>query len=276
MFDFMRLPQELRELIYGHMLPRDIIKIIRGFPSKCLIRDHPQEMVNHNGFIIGKELRTSYRLAKSSASPPSLNIFRTNRKVYSEAWPIFYMNNVFDFTSAMELDPLTLTGGQSRNCINFLIDRPRYALRLISEIRLRLGGHIERPLWQSIIGVHWAQICNILGRELSLRTLVLHLDGEPPFDHGSYWPSDWTDQLGKIKGLRRFDVHLTSYCTSEEAFAFLQRLRTKVNWEGAYVATEEVVGSKHHTNGANNVRTETTVLASARLIKPAIRLPSAP
>jgi hypothetical protein len=154
---FLQLPREIRDLIYEHMLVRDII------PIECaMTRTSTSDLPNAFNYISSAyplhaarihrriwpipafdisidpsdrprdrspTIYLTYQLAKADlGSSINLNILQANHQVYTEATKVFYGSNIFSFTSDFRIP----------TAFAFLCDRPAASLKLITSLELAL------------------------------------------------------------------------------------------------------------------------------------------
>ncbi|CAF9935561.1 hypothetical protein IMSHALPRED_010278 [Imshaugia aleurites] len=259
MFDLMRLPAELRIKIYEFALVRDVIRIVTTvYPFEALhpkyyesveswyedrnpnktsrLRSTTEIEMDTAQYIAGREVRDqileSYGIQPSN-SPPLVNIFLLNRKVYSEAWPIFYEQNAFAFAIP------TRTFQSIENCLRFLYDRPHHALRHIRELHLLVGDAPQHAIRFELASGPWQWLLEEMSRYLSIRVLVLYIRGRTD-DVPSYPLADlpWRDWLFEMNGLQRLDIDIKGMSTHEENVALAEQMRSKMVMGGEKMGTE--------------------------------------
>lgn len=261
MFDLMRLPAELRIKIYEYALIRNVIRIVHtvqtippGYPFRLdelyeepnprkieTLRSRCIEFVNLKNAAGGEvrgEISSSYGIHPDQ-SPPVVNLFLTNRKVYSETWPIFYQRNAFAFTVPLR----SFTSAEL--CLRFLYDRPYHALQHIRELHLLLGLAPQHPLSRDIVSQKWQRLLTEISRYMSVRVLVLYLRGrvdEAPEYNYSDFP--WKEWLCKVTGLRELHMDLIGESTHEQNIAFAKEMRSKMVVGGEQMGTEDFVLGK--------------------------------
>ena len=214
MFDFLGLPREIRDMVYGFLFLREEIQFEEFYtdetPEDWMKDRRPESLTLHtakpneipllkyNGIpfvhrveslvpIDGRsrwddeflEHKTrSYRIFRGTIEPPCVRVFHTNRFVYQESSPVFYAKNCFKFP-AKDCE-LTLNA-----CSAFLTDRPKQALSCIKHVSLGIG-HISRygPCNPSVrYGVHLPtlkRLCNTLGCTVQLDRLNLLFEEQCP------------------------------------------------------------------------------------------------
>lgn len=258
MFDLMRLPAELRIKIYEYALIRDVIRIVHtvqtfplGHPScraEVYEEPNPRKMgtlrsrhitivnvKNAAGEEVRDEISSSYGIHPDD-SRPVLNLFLTNRKVYSETWPIFYQQNAFAFTIPLQ------SCISAELCLRFLYDRPHHALQHIRELHLLLGRTPQSPLRIDIVSRVWQLLLTEISRYMSVRVLVLYLRGrtdEAPEHNFPDFP--WKEWLWKITGLQELHMDIIGESTHEQNIAFVKEMRSKMVVGGEQMGTEDFV-----------------------------------
>ena len=162
----------------------------------------------------------------------NLTVLSVNRQLYNEAWPIFYGQNAFDFTT-----PTTISVYDSVwNCLAFLRDRPSYTLPHTKELHLLMGDDSLQLLLRGLPLLGWRLLCEKISNDLNFGTLVLHVKGDflrpeeflPDYVEADGSKSDWYDYLSKINGLGKLVVEVTSICDTEKTVSFLQKLRAQM------------------------------------------------
>lgn len=261
MFDLMGLPAELRIKIYEFALVRGVIRIVRTMhpfgavhpfgsgkvqyyyeepnPSKRVTlrsREIALKDVRYSaGEVVGNEISLSYGI-QPTRFPPVVNLFLTSRKVYSEAWPIFYQQNAFAFTTPH----YTFV-----DCLRFLYDRPHHALRHIRELHLLIGNSPDRPIRFELALGPWQRLLDEISRYISVRVLVLYIRGRTD-DARTYRLPDlpWKEWLWKITGLQELHVDIISESTDEQNTEFVRQMRSKMVVSGEQMGTEGFVLGK--------------------------------
>ena len=258
MFDLMRLPTEIRLMIYRYALVRGVIRIVSTAhpfekmppqrnngveiyyeepnPNKPeILRSNNKVLENVKdieGSSVGDEVTYSYRI-QPGPPLPLVNIFLTSRKVYSEAWPIFYHHNAFAFTLPENMIISAV------NCIRFLWDRPYHALRHIRELHLLVGNATHQIFRHNLTYPAWEVLFDEINRYLSVRVLVLYLRGrtddalERPFSE-----VPWKEWLCKMNGLQELHIDIASSSTDEESLALIKHLRSNMVVGGEQLGTE--------------------------------------
>ena len=258
MFDLMRLPAELRIKIYEYALIRNVIRIVHtvqtlptGHPSCRYEEPNPRKigtlrsrhitLVNVKDFAgeeVREEISSSYGIHPPH-SPPVVNLFLANRKVYSETWPIFYQRNAFAFTVPLR------SCASAELCLRFLYDRPYHALQHIRELHLLLGRAPQIPLRIDIVSRVWQILLTEISRYMSIRVLVLYLRGrtdEAPEHNFPNFP--WKEWLCKITGLQELHTDIIGESTHEQNIAFVKEMRSKMVVGGEQMGTEDFVLGK--------------------------------
>lgn len=258
MFDLMKLPAELRIKIYEYALIRNVIRIVhtlQTFPTghpfsreelyeepnprkKESLRSRHIELVkvkNAAGEEVRDEISSSYGIHPDH-SPPVVNLFLTNRKVYSETWPLFYQKNAFAFNVPLR----SCTSAEL--CLRFLYDRPYRALQHIRELHLLLGRAPQSPLRIDIVSRTWQLLLIEISRYMSVRVLVLYLRGrtdEAPEHNFPDFP--WKEWLCKITGLQELHMDIIGESTHKQNVAFVKEMRSKMVVGGEQMGTEDFV-----------------------------------
>ena len=258
MFDLMGLPTELRLTIYKHALVRGVIRIASTAhpfekmppprnngveiyyeepnPNKSeILRSNNKRLENVKnieGSSVGDEVTYSYGI-QPGLPLPLVNIFLTNRKVYSEAWPIFYHHNAFAFTLPSNMRTSAL------NCIRFLWDRPYHALRHIRELHLLVGNGCNEPFRHILAGYPWQHLLEEMNRYMSVRVLVLYIRGRT--DDALEYPFSempWRQWLCMMNGLQELHIDIATESTDEQNIALVKHLRSKMVVGGEQLGTE--------------------------------------
>ena len=267
----MRLPPELRVKIYEYALVRHVIRIVSTVypigalhplkaqnpnryanletyyedrdPKKSMrLRSIREHAVNSNDYssrqVATQVLWWSYGIQPSN-NPPLVNLFLTNRQVYSEAWPISYEQNAFAFTIPIH------TYRSIEACIRFLYDRPHHALRHIREMHLLIGNAPQHPLHFQLNSGPWKTLRDEISRYLSIRVLVLYIRGRtddaPLFRFSDRPRRDW---LCEMNGLRKLDIDIAGLSTHEENIALAKHMRSKMVLGGEQMGIEDVILSQ--------------------------------
>ena len=169
----LKLPRELRDLIYGYVLVCDVIPVqsaavlleapafrsTRGlekaYPLRRL-RAHRRIWLTPR-FDIGltsaeydsrdgpTNIRMTYQLAipsDTSSNHIEIRLLQTCRQIYHEARKVFYGQNIFSFTESLSIP----------TAFAFLCDRPAESLKLISSMELAL---VEASNMRGTIGAHY-------------------------------------------------------------------------------------------------------------------------
>ena len=263
MFDLLKLPAELRIKIYEYALVRGVIRVVstvhpfgalhpssfgdrfeesyeESNPDKAVTLRSRRKTLANTKFVavnaVGDEISKSYRM-QPVRHPPVVNIFLTNRQVYSEAWPIFYQQNAFAF--AVPTKPWR----SAENCLRFLYDRPYHALQHIRELHLMLGRAPQHPLRRVICSWPVGTLLDEISRYLSLRVLVLYIRGRTD-DKGSSRLPPWKEQIWKITGLQELHMDIISMDSDERNTAFVKLLRSKMVVGGEQMGTEGFIYGK--------------------------------
>lgn len=258
-FDLMRLPIEIRLIIYKFALVRGVIRIVSTAhpfekmpyydrndrvniyaeepnPIKSeILRSNNQRIENVKdiaGSSVGDEVTYSYGL-QPGQSPPLVNIFLTSRIVYSETWPIFYRHNAFSFALPSNTEITAV------NCLRFLWDRPYHALRHIGELHLLVGNAPHQPFRHKLATHTWQTLFEEINRYLSVRVLVLYIRGrtDDALDHR--WSDlPWRDWLCKINGLQELHIDIATQSTDEQNLELVKHLQSRMVVGGDQLGTE--------------------------------------
>ena len=169
----LKLPRELRDLIYGYVLVCDVIlvqsaavlldatvcrstrELDKAYPLRRL-RAHRRIWLTPR-FDIGltsaeydsrdgpTNIRMTYQLASpsdTSSNHIEIRLLQTCRQIYHEARKVFYGQNLFSFTESLSIP----------TAFAFLCDRPPESLKLISSMELAL---VEASNMRGTIGAHY-------------------------------------------------------------------------------------------------------------------------
>ena len=258
MFDLMRLPTEIRFMIYKFALVRGVIRIVSTAhpfekmppgrndgveiyyedpnPSKGeILRSNNQRIENEKvivGSSVGDEVTYSYGIQPGQSSP-LVNIFLTSRMVYAETWPIFYRYNAFSFALPTNTEITAI------NCLRFLWDRPYHALRHIRELHLLVGNAPHHPFRCKIASDTWQTLLEEIQRYLSVRVLVLYIRGRTDDAPRYRWSElPWRDWLCKMNGLQELHIDIATESTDEQNLALVKHLRSRMVVGGEQMGTE--------------------------------------
>lgn len=259
MFDFMKLPPELRITIYEYALVRDVIRIVStvhpiGALSPLYFNSAENFYEDHNpkGSMRLRSTREEYENVKyvsgekvadqilwsygiQPTNSPLVNIFLLNRQVYSEAWPIFYEQNAFSFAMPGN------TVKSAENCLRFLYDRPHHALRHIREMHLIIGNTPQHPIHLNLYCGAWQHLLEEINRYLSIRVLHLYIRGRTDDASTRIMPDlPWRDWLYKMNGLRKLEIDIAGESTHEENIALVKQMRTKMVLGGEQMGVEGI------------------------------------
>ena len=270
MFELMKLPAELRIKIYEYALVRDVIRIVdtaHPFGAVRPPRSPNNHVVNYyeepnpkksvslrsgdlqrtnikyvRGEEVADEIRWSYGIEPSN-SPPLINIFLTNRQIYSETWPIFYQQNAFSFIIPTSIGEFFDTLRGARNCVRFLYDRPFQALRHIRELHLHLGFGPQHPIRFKMHTRYWHILLDEISRYLSVRVLVLYIRGTIHYPDTYHLLSEmpWKDWLCKVNGLEMLHMDIIGTNSREEQVTFVKEMRSRMMVGGEHTGTENFV-----------------------------------
>ena len=177
MGDLLKLPRELRDEIYKHVLVRQMITVSDTWHNDCpaLLRnmwiDCDNEDCNNNN-----EHREPYNFEDLDSNEPRtrqcydiecsecyentylwavsfdtedqseriyLAILSTNHQIYLESSMVFYSSNVFGFNFHNEVDATRA----------FMSDRPRHARESMNRIAMRSGHFLNYPQFYSHLGL---------------------------------------------------------------------------------------------------------------------------
>ena len=242
MFDLMSLPAEVRIKIYEYALVRDVIRIL---PYQHYLEEptpNKSDISTRSGFNVcnfpaGKAVGRPV-LRSCDIRPDGflllVNIFLTSRKVYSEAWPIFYKKNTVSFAIRSK------TQASVYACLLFLYERPYHALRHIRELRLLFGQGPEYDLRASLGSEPCQYLLRDISRYLSLRVLVLYIRGrldDSPDHQRNERP--WKVWLSQVTGLQELHMDIITSSTHEETIAFVKHMRSRMVVGGEQVGTED-------------------------------------
>lgn len=262
MFDLMMLPAELRIKIYEYALVRGVIRIVStAHPFGAMSRNRNKRLQvfyeeinpgkseslrsrrtefesvkNTAGEEVGEDFSWSYAI-QPNESPPLVNIFLTSRRVYSEAWPIFYERNAFAFTTPQECEVSVCM------CLRFLYDRPYHALQYIRELHLNMGTVPHQPFRHRINSSGWPLLFDELKRYVSIRVLVLYIRGRLDDAAGNYrWSElpwkEWIYTIADLRPLQELHFDIASQSTNEENINFVKQMRSKMVAGGDQMGTE--------------------------------------
>lgn len=142
-----------------------------------------------------------------------LNLFHTSRQAYAECCPIFFQQNMFDFSIA---EP-TVTAASM--CLALLNDRSQQALQHIRRIHLILGESLYGQVDLSVPNPwpQWGQLCIEVSTVLSLHELILSVNGRlstywahrPPMNLGNFGLQPWVQEVCRITNLGKLEVDVT-------------------------------------------------------------------
>ncbi|KAJ9138172.1 Autophagy-related protein 3 [Pleurostoma richardsiae] len=209
---FMRIPAEIRLLIYSFLLND-------GGYKQLTLRNHPEGRLKESKGVRRTRYRvleqsllrrcyeTTYHLTSPGAEMHTA-ILATSRQVYDEAAHILYGKHSFDFGPDIEA------------VVPFLADRTPRSRPLIGEISIYKRGPL--PFLESD-RYEWAHLCRFLSSTGSVRKLRLVVEGGRPSDpwdgpqelsesdlrlltlvrHESL---DWVSELAQVKGIRELEV----------------------------------------------------------------------
>lgn len=272
MFDFLKLPRELRDQIYEELLVRNYpVPIKRNYedttgyyPSTYF---SPTWYDDTKRYFPGvgacyktcavcygpkKPSRTSERLYHlfriADDEPIDLNIFLANRQVYDESRTVFYKENLFDFTKDVKDEAKPV-----HTALCFLKDRPEESLKYIRNIAVHIGTVTPCPVW--VPDEAWHDLCVCLSHCMKLSYLHVVINGHGPDVRETHWKTHdntgypygeerdqyaWVKELLEISGLDRLEIIQLTTRPVDEAIAFVKMLRTKMIKEDATRGTEEI------------------------------------
>ncbi|KAK3173092.1 hypothetical protein OEA41_006421 [Lepraria neglecta] len=236
MFDFTKLPREIRDKMYECKLVRGTIKLVTIPPlardgSKNAQDSYSNRLTSPKilrstrimRLLDGTEFLASY-CKDDTIMDINLTVLSVNRQMYDEAWTIFYGQNAFDFTT-----PTTMSNYDSVwNCMAFLRDRPSYTLPHIKELHLLMGDDSLQLLLRGLSLLGWRLLYFITPE----RFLPDYVDA----DGSKFY---WYDYLSKINGLRKLVVEVTSICDTEKTVS-LQKLRAQMLKGGEETGTADI------------------------------------
>lgn len=216
MFNFMGLPQELRDAIYEYALVQDTI-CIQNTEIYMSIFDPPCRRTQHKVSVWRARSRgrlkerfdvhISYCMGIQNAKMPNLNLFLVSRDVYNQASRIFYEQNHFVFPHDPDWD---VSRKGDSNCLDFLQDRPQHVLNHIRHIRIDTC-YLFRTQPLSVDSFDdWDTLFALLAAKVKLRTLTLNVS--PVSENSTFtW---WMKHVVHVPGLQRLDVSVQAWCGS--------------------------------------------------------------
>jgi len=229
MTNFMILPRELRDQIYGYALTQDRI-VISPTP------------LNDTSVCRRTQWRDYWNRAQSyhfqrqgDCQIPNLNLLLVSRRVHAESSAIFYKQNAFAFfESTCRTSPeSTITAA-----LAFLYDRPQEMIQQVQEIHLKLGRSPFDHVWRYMDYGIWNNLCDELSRNLKLERLTLHIEGDfcdiVAENSCERWEfqSAWGQGLYQISGLRNLEVKTSNKHTLEENLVLVNCLRAWMMKDG--------------------------------------------
>ncbi|KAL9068488.1 MAG: hypothetical protein Q9161_006136 [Pseudevernia consocians] len=240
-----KLPQELRDKIYEAALVRDVIIVV---PTELQNGENVSRSTwQHNtsptitgpggvsARICGKPVTYSYHLQANNEDTPNLNLFHTSCQVYAECWPIFYKQNMFDFSNAETSIIATSM------CLAFLNDRSQQALQHIRRLHLIFGEPLYRHGWSNptSFSPQWGQLCIRISTVLSLHQLVLTVNERFP-KRLVPWPAlesdrarlpPWMQGVCRITNLRKLELDVAS--DRQDGLELINHLRVRMLAHGS-------------------------------------------
>jgi hypothetical protein len=221
MFSFLDLPVELRLVVYETLLV---------VPHDIRFKQHYDH--DPNQYEVGRDYKPSLRIARDAyadrkiGNDPHTEILRTCRKIHSEASPILYRMNRFNFERAYCMPFVEIIGpSQANRILHIGLRFPRVYTALDGTVSFHPRGVLEG----------WHQV----REHISASTLEIFLNPDK-FNRGRY--SVTADHLGPInkaiRGLGGVDrIVLTIECyrvevpswLSEDLLATARHLQWEVN-----------------------------------------------
>ena len=161
---FLQLPREIRDLIYEHVLVRDVIPIecaITAVPANVILSQRSRTVLDeatnayplksprtrrrlwgvptfdcflssHTNRDLPDQISMTYQIGEISGSTTDsvigLQLLQACKQIYDEASKVFYSSNVFSFTADFRIS----------TAFSFLCDRPAASLLLIRVLELGL------------------------------------------------------------------------------------------------------------------------------------------
>jgi len=142
MGDLMRLPRELRDIVYQILLVRERSKFTKNSICSIRGRTRPKGRPTRQFGTDNLDNLTSGSYCidiATCADIPALSLLLTRRQLYSEAKEVFYQQNTFDTMNAENGYGSVLTRRA------FLGDRPRAVLNDIRHLSLLLREGYHAP-----------------------------------------------------------------------------------------------------------------------------------
>ncbi|MCJ1226210.1 hypothetical protein MMC12_002859 [Toensbergia leucococca] len=264
MFEFLKLPQEIRDEIYRCALVRNSIEveIVDASESKSPVhlRTTWKESTSKRYRSDAVPWETStYQImtpGQKHRDPIGLNLFLANRRIYDECSQIFYKENQFVF----RYDIISL----GLEYIAFLHDRPHKALLHFRYMHIHIGESEIFPIFWWLrpnLSWPWGSMCDGLSRSISLKQLRLSISGVipdvrvAPWRTAPSWPDTygeeghgpeaiisraWLEELLKIGGLEQLVIDVRTTCTVEESIALVTMLRSKMLDRGNQRGEDEI------------------------------------
>ncbi|KAI8629163.1 hypothetical protein F5Y19DRAFT_475721 [Xylariaceae sp. FL1651] len=225
---FMRVPAEIRLMIYSELFDCDITETKSGRKTLSIRNGEANSLpgtatrTRTRYYVMSRSLHrlcfeTTYRLTTKSANFCAA-LMRVNRAVYNETSQLVYGKHVFDF------------GSDAEAVRPFLSDLTPASRRLVTHIELYRRGpsHIDKESDR----FEWRAMCAYLRDHISLEHLRLVVQaGRPagPWDGPRELSSadlellagvhvdvlDWVADIARLKGLRDIEI-VPAYCFSPQ------------------------------------------------------------
>lgn len=157
-FPFLSLPPELREKVYSHLLVRH--RILISYDQSLPLRQAesskpkatPKGLIAITDIPKANRSSTSFELPAAYATPTTISILLTNRRIHLEASYILYAHNTFDFRTMPAVRPfLQLIGLRNRSFLNRVRLSSwnrlgwKHALEALADVRVR---ELEIAVWK--------------------------------------------------------------------------------------------------------------------------------
>lgn len=208
---FMRVPSEIRLMIYEHLFNDNDQKIfqIRNEDPETYKSRAPHTRTGYR--VLGRDLvrqskPTTYRLVNDVEMHTS--IIGVNRKIYEETAHILYHNRTFDFGRDIEA------------IVPFFSDLTKHTRPFIQDISLVKQGSVYSRDYDRC---EWSGVCDFLRDHMQIQSLKLVVEGGRPslgwdglpeysaqdfstLASVAYEPLEWVWQLLSVKGIRNLEV----------------------------------------------------------------------
>lgn len=227
-----KLPWELRDRIYELCLVRDVIIVApTALEAHQDISRSTWQDIRHISPIGGEIFTKSYHLHATNDETPYLSLFCTIHQVFAGCWPIFYKQNMFDFSNAETSFTATSM------CLAFLNDRPQQVLQHTRRMHLIFGNLLCHRFGWSIPPAPWSKNSTVL----SLHRLILSVSETFP-DSGIHrstlypdkvGPKPWVPEICRITNLRDLEVDVTSNCKRLAGLDLSNDLRARMLVNGS-------------------------------------------